>query len=163
MVGEVTVRPVSLPADTEFLMAVFASSRAAEVSMLESVGADTHAFVRTQFDARSCHYATFYPDARDSLIAVGGEPAGLLVVDRTNAEIRIVDIALLPQFRRAGVGSELVRRVFDEADASGLPVRCHVALDNHGARRFWERLGFDTQRLDGAHLTMERPCVTSPR
>jgi ribosomal protein S18 acetylase RimI-like enzyme len=161
MIGEVTVRPVSLPADSEFLMAVFASSRAAELSMLESVGADTGAFVRMQSEAQTLHYRTVYPHAHESLIVVGSVSAGRLIVDRTKAEIRIVDIALLPHFRGTGVGSELIRRLLAEADASSLPVRCHVAVDNDDGRRFWERLGFGIERLDGAHLAMEHPGATS--
>ena len=71
-----------------------------------------------------------------------------------------VDIALLSEFRRTGIGSGLVRRLLDQADASHLPIRCHV-LHASTARRFWERAGFAAQGRDGVYLAMERaprPC-----
>jgi len=115
-----------------------------------------------QLDAQTRHYRSVHPTAAHSVITVGGEPAGRLIVDRSDREIRIVELALLPPFRRAGVGSELVRPLLEEADAAGLPVRCHVEQSND-ARRFWERLGLVAVGLDGAHMAMERACVTSTR
>jgi len=118
-------------------------------------------FIRMQFDAQTRHYATIHPDANHSIITVEGEPAGRLIVDRSDSEIRIVDIALLPRFRRVGIGTTLVRRLLDEADARGLAIRCHVAVGND-ARRFWEQLGLRAANHDDAYIEMERPCATSP-
>lgn len=160
MFDEVTTRPVRLPSDREFLISVYAATRP-ELSMLAWSESQTEAFVRQQFEAQTRHYQTFFPQARHSVIAVDGEPAGRLIVDRSAEEIRIVDIALLPQFRRAGAGSTLVRRLFEEADASRLPVRCHVEQSND-ARLFWERLGLVASGQDGMHISMERGCATSP-
>jgi ribosomal protein S18 acetylase RimI-like enzyme len=115
-----------------------------------------------QFEAQTRHYAAVFQAAEHSLITVGGESAGRLIVDRSDREIRIVDLALLPRFRRGGVGSGLVRGLFKEADVSGLPVRCHVEQSND-AMRFWERLGLVACGLDGAHVAMERVCATSRR
>jgi ribosomal protein S18 acetylase RimI-like enzyme len=162
MLGDVTVRPARVPADGEFLLSVYAATRAPELTLLNFSPAQAEAFVRMQFDAQTRHYNAFHPDASQLVIAVGGEPAGRLIVDRSDSEIRIVDIALLPGFRRAGVGSAVIRRTFQEADAAGLPVRCHVEQSNE-ARAFWEHLGLVARGVDGAHVKMERGCVTSPR
>jgi ribosomal protein S18 acetylase RimI-like enzyme len=162
MRGEVTVRPVSLPADAELLISVYAGTRQPELSMLGWSEAQTEAFIRMQFDAQTRHYGSVYPRAGASVIEVDGQAAGRLIVDRSEAEIRIVDLALLPEFRRAGVGSAVVQRILVEADASGLPIRCHVEQSND-ARRFWEHFGLVATGLDGAHIAMERACVTSPR
>jgi ribosomal protein S18 acetylase RimI-like enzyme len=156
MPGEVTVRTVRMPADGEFLLAVYASTRT-DLSMLDLPEAQAEALIRMQFDAQTRHYGAVFPAAGYSVVAVDGEPAGRLIVDRTDAAILIVDLALLPRFRRAGVGTELVRRLLDEADLSALPVRCHVVQDNE-ARAFWERLGFVAGELGGVHLAMERRC-----
>ncbi len=114
-----------------------------------------------QFDAQARHYRGSFPDARHSVICVGGERAGRLIVNRSDDEIRIVDIALLPEFRGAGVGGWLVRRLLDQAEAGRLPVRCRVLAGND-ARRFWERAGFVAQDEDGVYVAMERACETSP-
>jgi GNAT superfamily N-acetyltransferase len=162
MAPDVALRPASLPTDDEFLMSVYASTRMPELSGLGWPQANLDAFIRMQFDAQARHYAAVFPDASHSVITVSGQPAGRMIVDRSNSEIRIVDIVLLPQFRRAGVGNVLVRELLDEADERGLPVRCHVAVGND-ARRFWERLGLEVGDHDDAYIAMERPCRTSPR
>jgi GNAT superfamily N-acetyltransferase len=159
MCGDISDRPECLPEDSEFLLSVFASTRRPELTGLGWSEAEEDTFIRMQFDAQTCHYRRFFPDARYSIICVRGERAGRVIVNRCDDEIRIVDIALLPEFRHAGVGSEVVRRLLDEADASRLPVRCHV-LQGSDARRFWERAGFVAQNGNGMYLPMERACGT---
>jgi ribosomal protein S18 acetylase RimI-like enzyme len=162
MAPDVVLRPANLPADQQFLISVYASTRMPELSGLGWPLEQLDAFIRMQFDAQSRHYSAVFPDARNSVIVVGGEPVGRLIVDRSHSELRVVDLALLPQFRRTGIGTALVRELLDEADASGLPVRCHVAVGND-ALRFWERLGLHPCDHDDAYIAMERPCATSPR
>jgi GNAT superfamily N-acetyltransferase len=145
--------------DGIFLAALYASTRQSELAMLGWSAAEQDAFLRMQFDAQSRHYRGAFPAASYSIICVDGEPAGRLIVNRSDHEVRIVDVALLPDFRGTGIGGELIRRVLAEADTAGLPVRCHVLAGN-SARRFWERAGFVAQGSDGAYLSMERPCAT---
>jgi acetyltransferase (GNAT) family protein len=61
----------------------------------------TEAFLRQQFDAQDAHYRT-YDNARSDVIEINGEPVGRLYVARWDDEIRIMDIALLPEHRGAG-------------------------------------------------------------
>ena len=56
-------------------------------------------------------------------------------------EIRIVDIALLPEFCNRGIGTTLLRGLQSEAAAAGKPLRIHVERFNP-AMRLYERLGF---------------------
>jgi GNAT superfamily N-acetyltransferase len=154
MPGEVSARPERLPEDGEFLLSLYASTRRPELTGLGWSAAQEDAFIRMQFDAQDRHYRGSFPDAGYSVICVGGERAGRLIVNRARGEILIVDIALLPQFRGAGVGGGLVRRLIDEADAGRLPLRCHVARGND-ARRFWERAGFVAQDEDATYVAME--------
>jgi GNAT superfamily N-acetyltransferase len=162
MAAEVRTRPVRLPADGELLLSVYASTRQAELSVLGWPEEEADAFVRSQFDAQARHYQAFHPRASHEVITVAGEPAGRLILERSDEEIRIVDIALLPRFRGAGVGRALVGPLLEEADAGGLTVRCHVVQGND-AQAFWERLGLVARGLDGMHVLMERGCASSPR
>ena len=64
-----------------------------------------------------------------------------LYVDRQPDEIRIIDIALLPAFRNAGIGSSILRDLLGEGDRTGKPVTIHVEKMNP-ALRLYQRLGF---------------------
>ena len=75
---------------------------------------------------------------------------------RGEAEIRIVDIALLPEHRGGGVGTALLRDLLAEADAAGKRVTIHVERFNP-ALRLYERLGFSVAEDKGVYLLLERP------
>jgi len=119
MHGDVSTRPERLPDDGDFLLSVYASTRP-ELTGLGWPEQQQDAFIRMQFDAQTRHYRESFPDATYSVICVDGEPAGRLIVNHADDQILIVDIALLPKFRRTGIGSGLVRRLLDQADASHL-------------------------------------------
>lgn len=90
------------------------------------------------------------------MIVVGGESAGRLYVARWKEELRIVDIALLPDFRGRGVGTALLRRLMDEADAAGKPLSIHVEVNNP-ARSLYDRLGFEEVEDRGVYVFLRRP------
>ena len=67
------------------------------------------AFVEHQFTAQDEHYRSNYPGATLDVIEVDGERAGRLYVHRGTGDIRIMDIAVAPEFRGRGLGTELLR------------------------------------------------------
>ena len=161
MHDDVSVRPERLPDDGDFLLSVYASARRPELTGLGWSEKQQDAFIRMQFDAQTRHYRQSFPDATYSVICVDGEPAGRLIVNHSDDQILIVDIALLPEFRCIGVGGRLVRRLLEQADAGHLPVRCHVLHDST-ARQFWEHAGFAAQDRDEVYVAMERAPQTRP-
>jgi ribosomal protein S18 acetylase RimI-like enzyme len=75
-------------------------------------------------------------------------------------DLRIVDIALLPEFRAQGLGSGLIEAVFAAARVTGSKVSIHVENFNP-ARRLYERLGFIEVGEHGVYRRMEwQPAVT---
>jgi ribosomal protein S18 acetylase RimI-like enzyme len=144
---DVGLRPVSR-ADEPFLRRVYASTRAAELALVPWDDAQKEAFLRFQFDAQSTDYDSSYPDATRDVVLVGGAPAGRLYVDRRPGEIRILDVALLPQFRARGVGTVLLRELLDEAAASGVAASIYVERNNP-AQALYRRLGFRVTADDG--------------
>ncbi|HEX4607327.1 MAG TPA: N-acetyltransferase [Urbifossiella sp.] len=149
----VALRPAG-PADAEFLYRVFASTRAEELAPLGWPPEQVEAFLRMQFRAQDTDYHANCPDAAFDVILCGGEPAGRLYVDHRPGEVRIVDIALLPAFRRAGVGTFLLTQLLAEAAAAGRSVTIHVEAFNP-ARRLYERLGFIQTGSTGIYHLME--------
>jgi ribosomal protein S18 acetylase RimI-like enzyme len=144
------------PADDEFLLDVYASSRADEMALVPWSDDQKRAFLRSQLDAQRADYELNYPGADYHVIIVDGQRAGRLWVERTREEIHLLDIALLPWAQRRGVGTSLVRELIEEARASGKRLRHMVFVLNEGARRLYERLGFEvTGEVGGAYLQME--------
>ena len=90
-----------------------------------------------------------------------GQPAGRLYVSREEDDIRIVDVALLPEYCNRGIGTTLLRGLQSEAAAAGKPLatagrllRIHVERFNP-ALRLYERLGFHPIADRGVYLFME--------
>jgi ribosomal protein S18 acetylase RimI-like enzyme len=142
------------PGDEELLYRIYASTRVEELAPVPWTAAQKEAFLRMQFRAQSEDYAANYPDAAFLVLLVEGTPAGRLYVDRRNDEVRIIDIALLPEHRGAGIGGALLRGLLAEAAAAGKPVRIHVERMNP-ALRLYDRLGFRRTGDDGIYFLME--------
>jgi GNAT superfamily N-acetyltransferase len=148
----VTQRPVG-EGDEEHLRRVYASTRAEELALVDWDASVKESFLRQQFDAQDAHYRT-YPDASLDVIDVNGEPAGRLYVARWADEIRIMDIALLPEYRGRGIGTKLLEALLEEAAAEGKRLTIHVEKFNP-ARRLYERLGFSEAGDTGVYLLLE--------
>ena len=76
------------------------------------------AFLQMQFDAQHRYYMENYRDARFQVIEWDRAPVGRLYLVRWPDEIRIIDIALLPEYRGQGLGTHLLRNIQADARAS---------------------------------------------
>jgi len=150
----INLRSIS-PADESLLMRIYAATRQAERDAVHWEEDEWSAFVRMQYEAQRKHYEQHFPDAEHHLILRNDEPIGRIWVDRTDCEIRLLDIAILPEQRRRGIGSTLIGRLQADARAAGLPLRHSVELGNPDARRLYERLGFVSVETRGLHTLME--------
>lgn len=148
------------PGDEEFLYRVYASTRGEELAVVPWDETQKDAFLRAQFGAQDRWYREHYPRASFELVVVDGEPAGRLYLHRGESEIRIVDIALLPEHRRKGVGSSLLGELLAEADTAGKRVTIHVERMNP-ALGLYERLGFTVAEDKGVYLFLERQVKTA--
>lgn len=142
------------PADADFLYAVYASTRADEMALVDWSDSQKETFLRMQFDAQHRFYVENYPGARFQIIQLGDDLVGRLYIHRTEADIRIMDISLLPQFRNHGIGSALLSQILDTAQNNNLTVTIHVEQFNP-ARRLYERLGFSFVEANGIYHLME--------
>jgi ribosomal protein S18 acetylase RimI-like enzyme len=133
---------------------VYASTRTEELAPLAWTEGEKAAFLRMQFAAQHRYYRESYTSSRFDVVLVDGRPAGRLYVARWPEEIRVIDVALLPEFRRRGVGTALLRMLLDEGAERGLPVRIHVERQNP-ALALYERLGFRLLEDRGVYLFLE--------
>lgn len=154
MDSRITLRPIG-PDDMDLLLRVYGSTREEEMAMVVDWSAEQKAgFVRQQFEAQHAWYQDHYQGARFDVILVDGVPAGRLYVHRREAEIRLVDITFLPEFRGGGFGTSLLRDLLAEGEAAGKPVTIHVEVFNP-AMRLYERLGFQPVEERGPYRLMK--------
>ncbi len=106
----VVLRP-AVEADYEELVRVYASTRAAELAQVTWWDDDQKlAFCRAQYDAQKEEYDARFPDAEYDVIELEGRTVGRVWVGRAEEEIRLLDIALLPEAQRRGLGAADRRR-----------------------------------------------------
>ncbi|MGE0128797.1 MAG: GNAT family N-acetyltransferase [Blastocatellales bacterium] len=149
----ITLRPVSAD-DEEFLYVVYAGSRSEELAHLNWDEPQFEAFLRMQFTAQSQHYRQYYPQARHEIIMLDGHPVGRLYVNRSEREMRILDISILAAHRRCGIGAALLKALLAEAEAASQPVTVYVESFNP-SRSIFERLGFAVVEEHGVHHLMQ--------
>ena len=153
--SSITLRPVG-PDDHDFLLEVYASTRAEELALVPWTSEQSDAFVRSQFNAQQEHYLKTYPGASHDIIMSNGRPVGSLYVARLDQEIRIIDITLLPAERNVGIGSYLINQLLDEAKQTDKITRIYVEEFNPSLRLF-QRLGFSPSEQHGIHLLLQWP------
>lgn len=155
----ISLRPVD-PADDEFLCRVYGGTREVELAQADWDDGQKDAFIRMQFDAQRRYYAEHYAGASFDVVIVDGQPAGRLYVARWPEEIRIVDIALLPEHRGRGIGTALVTDLLGEGAATGKPVSIHVEKFNP-ALGLYRRMGFSAAEDRGVYLLLRWEPATS--
>lgn len=150
--------------DLPVLRRVYGSVRTDELAQVPNFPeAAKAAFLDQQFSAQHAYYREIYPAADWLLILFNDQPAGRLYLNRTAEKIHIIDIAFLPEFRGHGLGTSLLRHLFDEAETIGVPVRIFVERFNP-ALRLYQRLGFEMiDDSNDVYWLMERrpPAVQS--
>jgi GNAT superfamily N-acetyltransferase len=149
------------PADEEFLLSVYASTREAELAQVQWQPGQREAFLTWQFEMQRQQYEARFPDAEYKVIEVDNQPAGRFWVGENDNEIRLLDIALLPEFQNRGVGTVLLQELIERARLADKPLRHMVFMLNSDAHRFYERLGFVMIEDLGAYRHMEWKFLTT--
>ena len=143
-----------MEADVPFLRHLYGTTRDEEMRLVPWTSEQKAAFLDMQFTAQKAHYEEFYPACEFLVIELDGAPIGRLYIDRRDDEIRLTDIALLPEYRRRGIGRLLLEEILDEGRATNKTVTIHVEHDNP-ARRLYDRLGFRHLDTNGIYHFME--------
>jgi ribosomal protein S18 acetylase RimI-like enzyme len=130
-----------VPEDQAFLFQVYASTRMEELAVVKWQHGELEAFLNMQFHAQHTYYQEHYSGSSFNIILLNRQPIGRLYVARWETEMRIIDIALLPEHRNQGIGRAILQDLLDEANAKGQMVSIHVEKNNP-AMRLYTRLGF---------------------
>ena len=151
----VLLRPAA-PSDQDFLDALYLSTR----DDLQALAADPAlrpmiaALIVMQQKAQAASYQASYPGAACLVIEHGGAPVGRAVVHADGAGLRLVDLSVLPAARRQGCAAGALAQFQRRAAAGAHALHLTVRLDNAGARRLYQRLGFALISDDGLDAQM---------
>jgi len=141
--------------DIPFLLALFASTREDELAHAPWTPQQKSDFLAMQFNAQRSHYRGQMPDGLWLVLVHDGAPVGRIYLDWGPTTLNLVDIALIPQLRGQGVGSQLMKAILDLSEQADKITVLFVEKFNP-ALRLYQRLGFVTVRDTDIHLEMER-------
>ncbi|WP_315779911.1 GNAT family N-acetyltransferase [Bradyrhizobium sp. SZCCHNPS1003] len=146
-------------ADEPFLHNLFKSVKGAQLAAAGLPPAMLDLVLAQQYRAQVEGHAAQCPAAQSLIILRDGATVGRLLLDRAAQRWHVVDLALLPGARNAGVGREIMQAVATAAREQGAEVlSLAVATTNEDAIRFYVRLGFRdvADEATASHRTMER-------
>jgi ribosomal protein S18 acetylase RimI-like enzyme len=142
--------------DRVLIAGIYACTREEELRLAPWSPEQKRTFTDWQSQQQEAHYALHYP-ACERLVVERDAPIGRLYVN-TAAEVRLMEVTLLPQWRNQGIGTTLTRLVLEYADFLRLPASLHVEPFNP-AKRMYERLGFAVVETRGIYEFMVRPAA----
>src|SRR5713101_6430227 len=116
--GRMVLRPVTA-ADEEFLLSVYASTRSDELAQAPWSDEQKGQFLKWQFDLQRREYDARFPDAEYYIILIDNAPAGRFWIGEDAEQVRLLDIAILPEFQNRGAGTRLLKELIAEAADSG--------------------------------------------
>jgi GNAT superfamily N-acetyltransferase len=136
----VVLRPID-DGDEQFLRDLYASTRSHERAAVNWTAEQWRSFCDAQFDFQDSHYREEFPAATFDSIEWGGRQVGRLLVSFDGVECHVLDIALCPAERGAGLGTLLLQWLQIRAAECAVPVVLWVDRGS-GALRLYTRLGF---------------------
>jgi len=147
--------------DMGFLARLYGDARRGEVAEWGWPQAQQEMFLRMQFDAQHRSYQAGFSGAEDRIVCLDGSPAGRMMVAREPEGMRLIDIALLEEYRNRGVGTLLLLQLLEECNDHGDTLRLHVRQGNP-AIRLYLRLGFVQTGADEMYVQMKRSPIERP-
>jgi ribosomal protein S18 acetylase RimI-like enzyme len=100
-------------------------------------------------------------DAEFSLVEENGEPIGAIGLKDEADRLHLVELQILPEYQRRGIGSALLRAQMDHARRTHRSIVLRVLLENR-ARSLYTRHGFVISGRTETHYLMEwRPDEAS--
>ena len=145
--------------DDPLLQKLFRAARP-ELALLPLSEDQVDAMISLQWQAQRSGYGAAHPEAVDSVIEADDVPVGRVLVD-PGPPLTIIDLAVLPERRGAGIASVALRLVLADADARGIAARLHVRPENP-AQRLYARLGFVADSDEGPDVLMVRGPAPGP-
>ena len=140
--------------DIPFLLRLYASTREEELAAVPWSDEQKRQFLALQFQAQRTHYRKYFADCAFDVIERSGEPAGRLYLQVRRTQLHIIDVTLLPAWRRRGIGTAILKELQETGRARRKGVGIMVEKFNP-AMQLYRRLGFSDLADHGVYLEME--------
>lgn len=150
------LRP-SRDADKPFIESLYNATRD-DLRLIDAESDFIEALIEQQHQAQTVGYGDQFPNAMYFIVEKLNERIGRVVIDFGPNEIRIVDIAFIPQARNKGYGTNVLRALKQAASSAGAPLMLTVYKSNPVAKRLYEQEGFKVEQSD----TMKELMVWYP-
>jgi ribosomal protein S18 acetylase RimI-like enzyme len=148
-----TLRPARID-DQEFLYLLFYSVYLEKLHPVPMSEEEKKQLLDLMYQGFTQHYNSRAISSDDRLVLLNNESIGRIILLQTCEEIRLADLAILPQYRGRGIGSALISQVQTESVMSKRPIRLQVARFDR-ALRLYQRLGFYKTDAIGPYLHLE--------
>lgn len=149
-----TLTPVS-SSDEPFLVELYASTRAEEMTLVPWNDEQKRLFLQMQFEAQNRYYRERYPNASFDLIKLDDSPVGRLYLAELGDEIRIIDLTFLPAHFDLQVFVLLIEEILQKGAQVGKPVR--IYLENYSPQtEIFVRSGFRKIGEHGIYFLWQR-------
>lgn len=149
----IELRPIT-DSDMSFLTRVYAATRQAEMALTGWPQDQIDEFLEMQAKAQQTYYVENLQPAEFMVVEKDQTPIGRIYIGDWQSEIRIIDIALLPEHQYQGIGTQLIEDVMARARSTQRNVTLHVEQFNP-AVRLYRRLGFEIIEERGINFFME--------
>jgi len=137
-----------------FAYRLFAQDKLAQFAAIGLPQPHAERLVQMQWRGRNLTYAAQYPGAENWTVSLeDGAPIGCYSLQKTAQNVRIVDLAILPEWRGQGIGTHVLQQVAQQATAAGKTFSLRVEKQNP-ALRLYTRLGFAAVNEDETSYEM---------
>lgn len=143
---QITTRPVR-DSDEKLLFRLFACTMDEHKPGPDFPDEQWKPFVEQQYKLQTAHYKKEFYDGTFDVIEHRGQPVGRITVCRAKfdglQQIRLIDIIILPEFRKQGIARKVTEELQSESKESGAPIICCTSLCE-GTLPHLKNLGFET-------------------
>ena len=151
-----TLRP-KLESDTDFLIALYETSREEEMQFIEWHNDDERkAFFLMQYNAQKMHFDTNYENLDYDIILYNNIDVGRLILHRTQGNLHCVDIIILPEYRKKGIGAAIMQRIEKELEEKNITSTLYFEKTKPYLEGIYGKYGFVSIEDIGTHKFMER-------
>jgi ribosomal protein S18 acetylase RimI-like enzyme len=145
-----SLRP-STPADADFLRNLFTVDKAAEFAAQGLPETVYQPLIDMQYRGRTATFSAQHPRAATWIIESEGIAAGQYTLEETPQGSRLIDLAILPEYRNHGLATGVLQQLMREAATAGLALRVNKG---NPAVRLYTRLGFQVANEDEVSCEM---------